>query len=286
MDARTQTLQSLTEKLIDRVNVTETELQALRNGAQNSANSNQTNIDKIARMVDQVRAQEEKSDKDLAAALEALSVNLTTLNNRLGEQLNASLNNKTDDLGKKLNQSVGGIQIQIDALADQITKLAQQKTVTPQPSAEQLLREANADVLGGLYELALDEFQEIVTRFPNHPVAVKAELSRGEVYYKQSNWRGAIDAYDSVLQKYKDQDSKRTALYKKGLALANQKQNEPAIAVFNQVVEYFPDTLEAIDAQEQIKRLTPPPPPPTPPAPTTTPNPARGGTRGSTPPRG
>ncbi|MBI4471678.1 MAG: tetratricopeptide repeat protein, partial [Acidobacteria bacterium] len=50
----------------------------------------------------------------------------------------------------------------------------------------------------------------------------------------------------------------RSALYKKGLAQAEQNQPQQAIATLQEVVKRFPNTSEAQNASAKIRDLRPP----------------------------
>jgi TolA-binding protein len=267
-DTRTQTLQALVERVADRVNLMGGEIQAIQSGALNNAQSSQANIEKIARLLEENRAQSEKTNREFAAALHTLNADMTALNNRLGERLTTSLNDKTKELTDKVGQNISGMQLQIDALSKQVAKLSEQPQSAPLPSCEQVLRNAGADYNLGMYDLTLDGIQEILARCPNHPAAATAELLRADTFFAQRNWSEAVSAYDSVLQKSKDQDTKTHALLKKGLSLVSLKINADATKVFQQIVAEFPDEPEATRAREELKKLNP-----TPAA-----TPARGGT--------
>jgi TolA-binding protein len=58
-----------------------------------------------------------------------------------------------------------------------------------------------------------------------------------------------------VLQKYPESDKTRTALLKKGLALAETNQPQQAISILSEVAKKFPGTIEATNAQAKLKEL-------------------------------
>ena len=81
----------------------------------------------------------------------------------------------------------------------------------------------------------------------------------GEALSAEKKYDQALQEYDIVLQKYPESDKSRSALYKKGLALAEQNQPQQAISVLNDVAKRFPGTSEATNAQAKIRELQRPP---------------------------
>jgi len=70
-----------------------------------------------------------------------------------------------------------------------------------------------------------------------------------------NNPQQQIKDLDSWTQKYPESDKTRTALYKKGLALAEQNQKQPALVALDKVVKDFPNTSEAINAKAKATEL-------------------------------
>ena len=117
------------------------------------------------------------------------------------------------------------------------------------------MRIAFADFLAGNYELAMEGFKEYIDNFPTSPRAAEAQLSIGDSYYNQQKFEQAIIEYDFLLQKYPDSDKTVGALYKKGLALAAMDQTQDALTYLRQVVSDYPDSAEAVSAQQKIDEL-------------------------------
>jgi tol-pal system protein YbgF len=162
-----------------------------------------------------------------------------------------------------MNTSVGELQEGMAAVRTQLNSVSQQviaKNTTAEPLAgpEDIMRKAMVDYLAGLYDLALEGFQEFLTKYPNDPRAPEAQLSRGEAFFNQKKFDQAVIEYDVFLQKYPENDKTRTALYKKGLALAEQNQTQPALATLDKVAKDFPNTSEATNAQAKARQLRSP----------------------------
>src|SRR4029077_865865 len=58
------------------------------------------------------------------------------------------------------------------------------------------------DYLKGNYDLSAREFQEYLNNFPTTDLADNATYWIGECYYRQKQYRRAVDQFDQVLQRY------------------------------------------------------------------------------------
>ena len=83
-----------------------------------------------------------------------------------------------------------------------------------QTADEQLAKAIKLEEVKGELEEAIEEYQTIITRFPeNRPIAAKALLHQGMCYEKMG-LKQAKDLYDTVINKYSEQ-SEEVALAKK-----------------------------------------------------------------------
>ena len=74
----------------------------------------------------------------------------------------------------------------------------------------------------------------------------------------QKKYDQALNEYDIVLQKYPDSDKSKTALLKKGYALADTNQLPQAINTLKEVVAKYPNTTEASEASSRLKDIQAP----------------------------
>jgi tol-pal system protein YbgF len=190
-------------------------------------------MQKLGQSVDSVKAQGDKTASELRVILTNMNTNVT-----------------------ELQEGLSSIRSQINSVSQQVA--AKLTTVEPLAGPEDLMRTAMVDYLAGNYDLALAGFQEFLSKYPDHPRAPEAQLSRGEAFFNQKKFDQAVIEYDVFLQKYPENDKTRTALYKKGLALAEQDQTQPALAVLDKVVKDFPNTSEATNAQAKARQLRTP----------------------------
>ncbi|MBI4474463.1 MAG: tetratricopeptide repeat protein, partial [Acidobacteria bacterium] len=199
------TLQQQMKQLQATLDSNDAVLKSLVEKVADQVNTLPATLQKITQAVDSVRNQNDAAARDLRG-------NLNTLNTAVGE----------------LQKDVSTLRGRIDSLSKQVTNM--QTTAAPLPGPDDLWRTAFVDSASGLYDLAVSGFQEFLTKFPNDPRAAEAHLSIGDAYYSQKKYDQAVFEYDIVLQKFPDSDKTRSALYKKGLAQAEQNQPQQAIA--------------------------------------------------------
>jgi tol-pal system protein YbgF len=175
-----------------------------------------------------------------------------TQSDKTAGELRVILNNMNTSVGE-LQEALAAVRTQINSVSQQVT--AKNTVAEPLAGPEDIMREATVNYLSGNYDLALDAFQEFLTKYPNHPRAAEAQLYKGESLYNQKKFDQAVVEYDLFLQKYPENDRTKTALYKKGLALAEQDQKQPALIALDKVVKDFPNTSEATNAQAKAREL-------------------------------
>ena len=219
VDENNAAIKGLVEKMADQVN-------ALSGGMQ-----------KITQAVDGMKAQNDATARDM----HTIVTTLTTLNSAVGD----------------LQEGLSSVRAQVNSLSQQVTTI---KTIAePLAGPNDLLKGATADFYSGLYDLAVSDYQEFLSKYPNDPHAPEAHLRMGDALYALKKYEPAETEYDFVLQKYPDSDTSKAALLKKGLALA--EHNQPlAISTLKEVVTKFPNTSEANTATAKIRDLQPRPP--------------------------
>ena len=199
----------------------------------------QADMIRLSQQVTQLQSTLDKNNSTLKGLVEKMADQVNTLGgsvqkitqsmdgvktqtDKTSGELRVILNNMNTSVGE-LQEGLAAVRTQLNSVSQQVT--AKNTTAEPLAGPEDLMRSAMVDYLAGLYDLAIDGFQEFLTKYPNDPRAPDAQLSRGEAFFNQKKFDQAVIEYDVFLQKYPENDKTRTALYKKGLALAEQNQN-------------------------------------------------------------
>ncbi|HEX4807418.1 MAG TPA: tetratricopeptide repeat protein [Bryobacteraceae bacterium] len=135
--------------------------------------------------------------------------------------------------------------------------------VAPPPgmSADQSFTAAVHDNQTGNNELALKEFQDYLTYFPNTALAPNAQYYIGEINFNQGNYNDAIRAFDAVLERYPAGPKTPDAHYMKGRALLKSGQRTRAVQEFRDLIANYKGTNAARNAQDQLRQLNAAAPP-------------------------
>ncbi|HEX4232537.1 MAG TPA: tol-pal system protein YbgF [Bryobacteraceae bacterium] len=128
-------------------------------------------------------------------------------------------------------------------------------TPPPNMSADQSFTTAVRDLETGNNELALKEFQDFLTYFPNAALAPNAQYYIGEIEFNQGNYNDAIKAFDAVLERYPAGPKTPDAHYMKGRALLKNGQRTRAVQEFRDLIANYKGTNAARNAQDQLRQL-------------------------------
>jgi tol-pal system protein YbgF len=121
------------------------------------------------------------------------------------------------------------------------------------PSPTTLFNQAMSDYFSNNLDLAIEGFQEFVEKFPDAPDAPKAQYYTGLSYVDQRRYKDAIAAFAKVISDYKDSDWVAQAYYSQGNAYEGLKQPAAARVAYQNVIKLFPNSTEALLAQQRLK---------------------------------
>lgn len=123
-------------------------------------------------------------------------------------------------------------------------------------SADKTYTDASRDRQTGNLDLALQEYQQYLTYFPNTELAANAQYYIGEISYNRADYKGAIKAFDAVLERYPQNPKTRDARLMKGLALAKDGQRTRAIQELHSLIQTYPASEQARRAQAALRDST------------------------------
>lgn len=130
------------------------------------------------------------------------------------------------------------------------------KPIQMPPSPASLMGPAMGDYLAQRYQLGIDGFEEVIKTFPGTLEASKAQFYIGESYRVSNRSKEALAAYDKVIAGYKDSEYARDAMLSKGVTyLDNMKQPNQARAEWDRLIKLYPNSSQANQAEQQIKRI-------------------------------
>jgi TolA-binding protein len=127
---------------------------------------------------------------------------------------------------------------------------------TPTMPLKELYENANRDREGGKFDLALQEYTDLLRWYGNTDLAPNAQYYIAWIHYAQGDYETAVKEYDLVLEKYPDTNNKMAdAFYGKGMALMKLGRRTEANREFQELRKRFPNSSLAQQACRQIVSL-------------------------------
>lgn len=125
----------------------------------------------------------------------------------------------------------------------------------PGMTAESAWQNAEKDRLGGNMDLALKEYQDYISYFPNTDYAPNAQFNIGEIYYGKGDYENAMKAFDTLLERFPDNPRTRSAHFMKGQTYVRTGNRDGAIQEFKYIVDNYPGTDDARRAATSLRGL-------------------------------
>jgi tol-pal system protein YbgF len=129
--------------------------------------------------------------------------------------------------------------------------------LTPPPGmkADAVYTNAYRDYIGGNYDLAMQQFTDILKYFPTAAYAPNAQYYVGDIYYKRKDYDNAIQSFDAVLEHFSDNPRTPDAHLMKGRSLQALGKRDAAGKEYKEIVARYPDTDAAAKAKTLLKEL-------------------------------
>jgi TolA-binding protein len=148
----------------------------------------------------------------------------------------AAQGSRVDQLAGSLStmqQGVADLTTAINRLQTQMVDVANtvkvMQTVAPKPpSAEELLKSAESDRLGGKSELALQEYSDFVKQYADSPLADAAQFQVGMLHSSLNDPAAAVQDFETLAKNYPKSKKLPEALFYK--ARGFEALNRPADA--------------------------------------------------------
>jgi tol-pal system protein YbgF len=125
----------------------------------------------------------------------------------------------------------------------------------PPMSADTLYQNALRDYTSGNYDLSRQEFSDYIKNFPTNDLASNSQFYLGEISYSQNDFKGAINAYELVMQNYPHSFKLEASLLKKGMAELELGQKAAGTRDLRDVVRKYPGSDEARRAQAKLHEI-------------------------------
>jgi len=241
----------------------------------------------MALLQDQVRVSNEKLDA-LTAMLQqtldrmnGLETTVSSMEGTMTEkqrdlvaapmaQMGSKIDSAVNEFGH-VRETVADMNARLTSLQTQVTDLRTTMTVMaaapaapgeepgsalpPQISADVLFSNAQRDQNGGKLDLALDQYQQFLTTFPNTDLAPAAQYAIGEILYEQADYERAREAFDRVLEIYPENEKSPDARFMKAMSLEKLGQDVAAASEFRDLIRTYPNSELSSKAVDELGRL-------------------------------
>lgn len=228
------------------------ELQKINKKLDSQEQNTNTKLTQIQSKISQLDSNlnsKQKGNADYSYTLNQIIDELNVLKQQLSD--NAQRNNDLIDKITFLQQSIDKLQ------NSSISNQTNPKT-TNLPShvgAETVYQMALADYHKNNFSLAINGFQQFLSKYPTTKLAGNAQYWMGECYYSMKNYKTAINEFDKVIIKYPDNNKKISAILKKAFCWFSLKNFTEAKKTLSQVVKEYPNSREANLASQKLKQI-------------------------------
>ncbi|MDH5786385.1 MAG: tol-pal system protein YbgF [Chromatiales bacterium] len=105
------------------------------------------------------------------------------------------------------------------------------------------------------YEQATAAFRDFLKKYPNGRYAHIAQYWLGEAAYARRNFSQAIKDYQALLDNHPRSGKRADAMLKIGYSYQELKRIDDAKTMMERLIELYPDSTEAGQARNQLRRL-------------------------------
>ncbi|MEZ5826936.1 MAG: tol-pal system protein YbgF [Hyphomicrobiales bacterium] len=127
--------------------------------------------------------------------------------------------------------------------------LPQSTAALPNEDAQALYEEGYGAFLQKDYAAAEKAFHQMVSTYPDDPLAGSAQYWVGESYYVRKQYKKAADTFLTGYRKYSGSDKAPDTLLRLGMSLAALGQSDAACSTFKELGDKFPDAPDYVSAQ-------------------------------------
>ena len=239
IDTNSATLKTLVQQSLDAVN----QLNGQLNGVQKSTQEVQANSG--ARI------------ESLTQQSQGLADNLQDVQSRVGKlsQQMTDVQNLLQSIDAKISSSAPAAAPGSASVPGVPGTAPNAPPAAPAISSDTLYQNALRDYTSGNYDLSRQEFSDYIKNFPTNDLASNSQFYLGEISYSQNDFKGAIAAYELVLQNYPHSFKLAASLLKRGMAELEVGQKAAGIRDLRDVVRRFPGSDEARRAQAKLKEM-------------------------------
>ncbi len=209
----------------------------------NLMEQNTDTMNKVGTAVTTLQTTVQKQQGDSAGHVDQISGQIQSLNDTMDE-VKARL--------AKVSKQLEDMQSSQQSITAQ---QAQQQAMAQAPPPDVLYNNALRDFNAAKNDLAVQEFKDYIKYYPNTDLAGNAYFYLADIEYRQGNYQQAAKDYDQVLQSFPSGNKAAAAQLKKGFSLIELGQKDDGVNELRHVVQRYPRSPEAAQAQERLRKL-------------------------------
>jgi tol-pal system protein YbgF len=167
----------------------------------------------------------------------------------------SDLQEKVDYLAQQGSSTQGRMMQPIVKPVDTSSAATGVPVTPPGINCQELYDESFIIMRRGEYEEAIASFNDYLKYCGAHESADNARFWLGDAYYTLDRFHEAISEFDLLLRDHPDSEKRPSAMWK--MARSYEKMNQIANAreIFQKLVDDFPNSLHADEANEKLKIL-------------------------------
>jgi len=162
----------------------------------------------------------------------------------------------TGSTTRELFDQMERLETKLDEVMGRFQRVSERGSVAPPPSggvdAGQLYDQATQDLTQGRYEMALQEFRDVVRQAPASELADNAQYGVGECFFAMAQFDSASVAYQKVEELAPQGDKVPAARFKLALSLEKEGREAEFRKALEDLVNRFPNSGEAQLARERL----------------------------------
>jgi tol-pal system protein YbgF len=203
-----------------------------------------------------------KISADIQATIDSNKSEIQALNGKF-DDLSLGVKKPGDELSRyredadkriiTLEDRILKLQAAVDELNKKISDTTQVKEVPP--TADFLYMKGLETFKAGNMAGSRDIFTKFLEQFPKHDLAANAYYWIGETLYSEKNYEPAIVSFQEVIKNYPQQPKAPAAMLKQAMAFKAINDAKSAKYVLKKLVEAYPKSDEAKKAKELLKEI-------------------------------
>lgn len=216
-------------------------------------------IDQAAKDVAELRKQNDVAGRDSEATiieLRTLSGRLRDTETRLRDTMDrvAALGNRVAAAEASLREVVTSVEAMPRPAMPVPAKVAPPAGTETSLGVERAFALALKTFRSGEHGQAVLELTDVVGKYPNHPLAARAQLWIGEAYFKQRDYRQALLEFRKAVDAAPDSTAAAEAWLKIGQAYAALRERPAAAAAWQRVLREYPESEAAGRARTFLRK--------------------------------